>query len=165
MEQDCTLGRGFFVTLELLAICRGLFNAAPDNEPTASLLPTPQDDESALRYRRRSHDFARRVPVHGGEDLLEDPTENLEGDDTRATLAALIDALTVPLPGTGGQLTFKRRMLYPFVGELIHTTLSTAPTGLAKDRAGVSQLIVTTTAAQAPHTASCGPTTTPLDSA
>ncbi|HEY4346868.1 MAG TPA: hypothetical protein VGM80_04705 [Gaiellaceae bacterium] len=113
-------GRGFFVTLELLAICRGLLDAGQGKDATAVLLPTPDGNETALRYRRRSHDFARRVPVHGGEDLLEDTPENLEGDGTRETLAALIDALTIPLPGSRGPLSFKRRMLYPFVGELIH---------------------------------------------
>jgi hypothetical protein len=113
-------GRGFFVTLELLAICRGLVDAAPGQHASAALLPSPDAHDYALRYRRRSHDFARRIPFQPGENLLDDAPESLEGDDTRQTLAALIEALTVPLPGSRGPLTFKRRMLYPFVGELIH---------------------------------------------
>jgi hypothetical protein len=113
-------GRGYFVTLELFAICRGLLDSAPSEERASALLPPPHPDETALHYQRRSHDFARRVPMHSGEDLLEGTPQNLEGDDTRETLAALIDALTVPLPGSRGPLTFKRRMLYPFVGELVH---------------------------------------------
>jgi hypothetical protein len=55
------------------------------------------------------------------EDLLRaDELEALEGSDTRATLAALVDALTVPFPGRRGRQPFKHRLLYPYVGELIH---------------------------------------------
>ena len=111
------IGRGFFVTLELFAILRGLFDAEERDAPSILSVPPPGQP---VTYLKRGHDFARRMPTEP-EDLLGAPElQALKGSDTRATLAALVDALTVPFPGRRGRQPFKQRLLYPYVGELIH---------------------------------------------
>jgi hypothetical protein len=111
------IGRGFFVTLELFAILRGLLDIADDGPPSILSVPPPGQP---VKYLRRSHDFARRMPTQPEDLLGAEELQALEGGDTRATLAALIDALTVPFPGRRGRQPFKQRLLYPYVGELIH---------------------------------------------
>jgi hypothetical protein len=111
------IGRGFFVTLELLAILRGLFDIKDDDAPSILSAPPPGQP---VTYLRRSHDFARRMPTQPEDLLGPNELQALEGSETRATLAALIDALTVPFPGRRGRQPFKQRLLYPYVGELIH---------------------------------------------
>lgn len=106
-------GRGFYVTLELLAIVRGCLEAG---------LPLLDPKADELRYERRSHDFARRLPhadepgFFGAEHLAH------LGDDERTlrTLSALVESLTVPVPGRRARPTFKLRLLYPYAGDLVH---------------------------------------------
>lgn len=111
------LGRGFFVGLELFAILRGVseLDAGPDNGLLSSDIAAP------IEYLRHSHDFARRMPAEP-VDLLsqEEQVTALDGETTRETLGALVDALTVPFPGSRRVQPFKRRLLFPFVGELVH---------------------------------------------
>ena len=111
------IGRGYFVTLELLAILRGVFELG--DHSASGILSAPPLGQP-VRYLRRSHDFARRMPTQPEDLLRADELQALEGSDTRATLAALVDALTVPFPGRRGRQPFKQRLLYPYVGELIH---------------------------------------------
>jgi hypothetical protein len=109
------LGRGFFVALELFAILRGTWEMDGDG-----LLPPPSESETAFRYLRRSHDFARRMPTDPVDLLFAEERSVLDGEATRTTLGALVDALTVPFPGSRGPQPFKRRLLFPYVGELVH---------------------------------------------
>jgi len=109
-------GRGFYVALELFAITRGLEEAG---EP---LLPDwgygSGGGGVTLRYRRRSHDFARR--------LLADPAELSPEQRGRlapgaeSTLRALLAGLTVPIPGMKAEPAWWNRHFLPYVGELVH---------------------------------------------
>jgi hypothetical protein len=111
------LGRGFFVGLELFAILRGVFENGGGSY--GGLLPSQLNEP--IRYLRHSHDFARRMPAEPVDLLTEEEQASaLDGETTRETLAALVDALTVPFPGSRRVQPFKRRLLYPFVGELVH---------------------------------------------
>lgn len=111
------IGRGYYVTLELMAILRGILDLEDPDSPGLLVAPPPGEP---LRYARRSHDFARRMPTQPEDLLAPEELEALEGGETRATLAALVDALTVPFPGRRKRQAFKQRLLYPYVGELIH---------------------------------------------
>jgi hypothetical protein len=107
------LGRGFFVALELFAILRGVLELG--NEVL------PAEHEQPMSYIRHSHDFARRMPAEPADLLTpEEQLRALDGETTRETLGALVSALTVPFPGSRRAQPFKRRLLYPFVGELVH---------------------------------------------
>lgn len=108
LEQQ---GRGFYVSLELLAIARGVYEVDP-----ALLLA---NGPGVLSYLRASHDFARRISVnaHIDEDQLRVAVDE---DDTRATLQALTSSLLVQIPGRRKLPSWYNAHLYPFVGELIH---------------------------------------------
>ena len=113
------LGRGFFVALELFAILRGTWELR-EEAGHGNILGSPSESDKALQYLRRSHDFARRMPSEPTDLLFADEEAALDGDSTRATLGALVEALTVPFPGARGAQPFKRRLLFPYVGELVH---------------------------------------------
>ncbi|QMW64922.1 hypothetical protein H4N58_11820 [Mumia sp. ZJ1417] len=108
LEQQ---GRGFYVSLELLAIARGVYEIDP-----GALL---NKDVASVAYLRASHDFARRVAVNA---RIDDKTLELavDGEDTRATLQALSSSLLVQIPGRRKSPSWFNTHLYPFVGELIH---------------------------------------------
>src|SRR4051812_28745853 len=89
------IGRGFFVALELLAILRGRWQLAQTDDGFP-FLPVRAEGERAFASLRRSHDFARRMPAEPRDLLFEEELAVLDGETTRATLAALVDALTVP---------------------------------------------------------------------
>lgn len=103
-------GRGFYVPLELFAIARGIHEAG------APLLP--EDRSLQICYRRRSHDFARR--------LLADPADlSIEqqahlGPNAESTLRSLLAGLTVPIPGMRSEPAWWNRHFFPYVGELAH---------------------------------------------
>lgn len=107
LEQQ---GRGFYVSLELLAIVRGVHEVSPSN-----LL----DTADVVSYLRASHDFARRIAVNAEVD---GPTLNaaVDNEETLATLQALSSSLLVQIPGRRKSPNWYNAHLYPFVGELIH---------------------------------------------
>lgn len=103
-------GRGLYVGLELLAICKGVIEAGGE------LLADP---EETVRYVRRSHDLARRLATETpiAPDQL---GEAVEGAGTAATLQALFSSLVVSIPGRRVEPRWFAAHLYPFVGELVH---------------------------------------------
>ena len=104
-------GRGFYVALELFAILRGVLDG-----PSEELL---SPDVDLVRYRRRSHDLARRIAT--GADI--DPDElaaAVHGAGTLETLNALFGSLVVSVPGRRRAPKWYAAHFYPFVGELIH---------------------------------------------
>lgn len=105
-------GRGFYVTLELMALARGTLDC------DGSILPSPAAGRE-LAIRRRSHDFARRLM---GEpmSLGEDETEVIQGDRGLDVLAALGRGLRVPVPGRRRRMPWYAEHFRPYVGELIH---------------------------------------------
>jgi hypothetical protein len=105
-------GRGYYVTLELLAIVWG--TARTDS----SVLPTFSDDDKKLVYARRSHDFARRLMAN--DDVDKRDLDFLRGDATRGILAELLGSLRVPIPNRRSMPAWGLQHLYPYVGELIH---------------------------------------------
>ncbi|MBM7505914.1 hypothetical protein ACFPER_02275 [Agromyces aurantiacus] len=108
LEQQ---GRGFYVSLEMLAIARGVYEVAP----TALL----DADAGVVTYLRSSHDFARRIAVNAGIDA-ETLTAAIDDEETFATLQALASSLLVQIPGRRTSPNWYNTHLYPFVGELIH---------------------------------------------
>lgn len=104
-------GRGFYVSLELFAIARGVLEDRPDQllEPGAE----------PIVYRRTSHDLARRIAV--GKTVPEGTLElALQDAETLETLHALMSSLTVEIPGRRRAPQWYAAHLYPFVGELVH---------------------------------------------
>ncbi|MFJ6695767.1 hypothetical protein ACIQM4_06810 [Streptomyces sp. NPDC091272] len=117
LEQQ---GRGFYVSLEMLAIARGVYLAhAEDPETVADLL----DNRADASYKRTSHDLARRIAtkariVEGDEELGK--AVELDSPETIETLHALFSSLLVEIPGRRTQPSWFGAHIYPFVGELIH---------------------------------------------
>ncbi len=105
-------GSGFYVTLELLAVVWGI-----EEHETEELFGDPGDD---LRFKRRSHDFARRL-LNGDHIPPERRHRVSDDDDCLEVIGDVFDALTV-------QFEFQkmasppasRRHLRPYLGELIH---------------------------------------------
>ncbi|TLW91686.1 hypothetical protein FFT09_12155 [Saccharomonospora piscinae] len=108
-------GRGFYVSLEMLAIARGAYVIDED------LLLA--NDSSTIRYKRISHDLARRIATRAtiveGRDELAKAVE-LETPEAFDTLRALFSSLVVEVPGRKKAPSWFGAHLYPFVGELIH---------------------------------------------
>ena len=107
-------GRGFYVTLELLAICWG----TPQGQP-GTVLPRIEGGE-VLRYARRSHDFARRWMADQGLD--DDDRLNVRGASAEETLRTLLASLRVPIPHQrrSAPPSWGNQHLYPYIGELVH---------------------------------------------
>lgn len=103
-------GRGYYVALELFAMLRGMHEAG------ITLLG--EEEGRPIQYRRRSHDFARR--------LLADPTQLTDeqrrhlGAGAESTLRSLLSGLTVPIPGMRAEPAWWNRHFLPYVGELVH---------------------------------------------
>ncbi|MEU9363520.1 hypothetical protein AB0D71_02055 [Streptomyces avermitilis] len=118
LEQQ---GRGFYVSLEMLAIARGVYLAhQEDAEKFAGLLDNGAD---TVAYKRTSHDLARRIAtdsniVEGNEELGK--AVELDSPETMETLHALFSSLLVEIPGRRSQPSWFGAHIYPFVGELIH---------------------------------------------
>jgi hypothetical protein len=107
-------GRGYYVTLEVLAIAWGTHFLGYGVLPRSS-------EMDPLRYARRSHDYARRIMGGREEELTPGDREHF-GDDpvTRATLQALLAGLRVPIPFRRKLPMWGGQHLYPYIGELIH---------------------------------------------
>ena len=105
-----TAGRGFYVTLELLAVFWGV--------ERRGVLPLDPDDP-AITYWRRSHDFARRL-------VVDDPTlpaERREGVAEGPVLelvASVVGGLRLPVPFSKAPTKINSVHLLPYSGELIH---------------------------------------------
>lgn len=104
-------GRGFYVALELLSIVRGVH----DDGVQEVLAP----DADIVRYRRSSHDLARRIAT-ASPIPAEDLARAVQGTTTLETLQALFSSLIVAIPGRRRSPKWFAAHLYPFVGELVH---------------------------------------------
>lgn len=105
-------GRGFYVTLELLAIAWGT------KEINGVVLPDHDDEATALRYRQRGHDFARRLMAN--EDVRTEDLSFLRGNAAPKVLGELLSSLRVPIPNRRSLPAWGLQHIYPYVGELIH---------------------------------------------
>jgi len=111
-------GRGYYVTLELLAIVWGT------NDFDGTVLPTC---EKTALYNRRSHDFARRLMAADPEFIRKEDLAHLSGKGAPAILEALLASLRVPIPGRRKPPDWPSLHLYPYVGELIHYDATVRP--------------------------------------
>ena len=84
-------GKGFYVTLELLALIKGA------KEAGGEILPAVEKVEG-VKVLRRSHDFARRL-LYDPDTLKEEERAHLADEVTTDTLRALMNALRVVPPG------------------------------------------------------------------
>jgi hypothetical protein len=104
-------GRGFYVSLELLAIARGVLLLDPEE----LLAPT----STPISYMRTSHDLARRIAV--GEFIPADTLASaVQGNAAYETLGALLSSLLVEVPGRRRTPRWFSSHFYPFVGEFVH---------------------------------------------
>ncbi|WP_457188724.1 hypothetical protein [Nocardioides sp. P5_E3] len=104
-------GRGFYVSLELLAISRGVFALTPSDLLSPATTP--------IRYERASHDLARRIAA--GDSIAANVLElAVYGDRALQTLEALLSSLRVEIPGRRKAPRWFASHLYPFIGELVH---------------------------------------------
>ena len=106
-------GRGFYVTLELLAIIWG--TRARDSN--AQLLPSPSEVET-LVYLRRSHDFARRLAAE--VQVSDVDLQRIGGDVGGEVIGDLMSAVSVPIPNRRTSPDWPGVHLTPSIGELIH---------------------------------------------
>jgi len=102
---------GFYIALEFFALVRGVCELNP------GMFLNPNSD--GKKYRRISHDFARRVACG----VL--PLAALEGimdrEETLAASQALFSSLLVVSPGQNKlSNNWKTRHFFPFDGEMIH---------------------------------------------
>jgi hypothetical protein len=102
-------GRGFYITLELLALLKGTQTSSGE------ILPVQKDP---LRIERRAHDFARRLMAEPC--ALADSEREALGSKEFETLRALALGLRVPVPGRRKRPKWQGEHLFPYVGELIH---------------------------------------------
>lgn len=104
-------GRGFYVSLELFAIARGVLL----HEPGQLLAPK----EGGISFQRASHDLARRIAV--GEEVRDETlAPAVQGEPALRTLNALLSSLLVEVPGRRRAPRWFSSHFYPFVGELVH---------------------------------------------
>ena len=109
-------GRGYYVTLELLALVWGTSQQRAMDE----ILPSPKDQE-VLRIERRSHDFIRRWMRGDSQYLTSSDLEKVEGRDSHEILRSLLDSLEVPVPNRRSRgKNWGSQHVYPYVGELVH---------------------------------------------
>ena len=108
-------GKGYYVTLELLAIVKGTKEANGDILPSLSDSPT-------VNIIRRSHDYIRRI-LFDPSILNDDEIKHLEDATTLETLQTLFNSLRVMPQGSNNNrrtTNWGNEHLFPYVGELIH---------------------------------------------
>lgn len=110
-------GRGFYITLELIALLWG-------TDYLGNEILDPSGGE--LTYYRRSHDFARRLMA--GIDLLGSSDDTLLGDEvgdlgadehTLRTIQAVLQGLSFADPFSR-EANWYARHFFPYTGQLIH---------------------------------------------
>lgn len=104
-------GAGFYVTLELMALVWG--SMALDSPPLPPVTSEP------MRFKRRTHDFARRLMTDSGR-LSKDEISQVGAGNTEETLRALLKALTVQTPGRKSRDNWRTSHFLPYVGDLVH---------------------------------------------
>jgi hypothetical protein len=104
-------GAGFYVTLELFALVWGSIELGNG--------PLPDPSSEALRFRRRTHDYARRL-MADPERLSEDELQHVCIGESASTLRALLTALTVQTPGRRSRDNWRTSHFLPYVGDLVH---------------------------------------------
>ena len=108
-------GRGFYVSMEFLAILRGSLLLEVEEGGDSRVLPDP---EAAAVFMRPTHDFARRIM--GGRFEDGEDSEHLS-DESLAALKDLLLGLQLPVPGRKGEPgDWRKRHLYPFPPDFIH---------------------------------------------
>jgi hypothetical protein len=109
-----TQGRGYYVTLELLALVWGTSQAMDE------ILPDPTD-RAVLLIERRSHDFIRRWMNGDPQYLSSDDLTYVKGPESDKILRSLLDSLEVPVPNRRSRgPNWGSQHVYPYVGELVH---------------------------------------------
>ena len=105
-------GRGFYVTLELLAIAWGVDRV----DKRKLLLP-----DCEIIFQRRSHDFVRRLVTESSEFVESLGSESgIAKKDVLLELGDLFRGLLVPIPFQASTNSWFGYHLFPYVGELIH---------------------------------------------
>jgi hypothetical protein len=106
-------GRGYYVTLELLALVWGTLHHDDTVLPSTT-------QAKVITIERRGHDFARRWMGGASEDVSETERGFVIGDDAEGILRALLESLRVPIPNRRSLPAWGGQHLYPYVGELVH---------------------------------------------
>ena len=106
-------GRGYYVTLELLALVWGTLHYDD------TVLPSVEDTP-VITVERRGHDFARRWMGGIDDDISAVEKDLVIGDEGENILRALLASLRVPIPNRRSLPAWGGQHLYPYVGELVH---------------------------------------------
>jgi len=106
-------GRGFYVTLELMAISWGVDQV----DESKLLLPGCE-----IEFQRRSHDFVRRLLTDVSGQFVDSlgADGGIADDDVMRELGDLFRGLLVPIPFQAKAPGWFGYHLFPYVGELIH---------------------------------------------
>lgn len=118
-------GRGFYVSLELLAILRGsaVLEQRETSEPgqtsaTTRVLPPPDQE---LSYLRPTHDFARRLMAGHFEDDPPPESRTWLHGRTERVLRSMLIGLHAPVPGRRrAPSDWRKWHLYPYPADFIH---------------------------------------------
>jgi len=111
-------GRGFYVTLELLAILRGSLLLEKATESDCWVLPSSERKTSFLRP---THDFARRLMAGYFERTDPERLASTMDKEAADALRKLLLGLHVSVPGRRGQpANWRKWHLYPYPPDFIH---------------------------------------------
>lgn len=141
-------GRGFYVSLELLAILRGSVllerrehlehlehgehGEAQDSSAPARVLPPPDQD---LLYLRPTHDFARRLMAGHFEDTPPPASQAWLHGRTERVLRSMLVGLHAPVPGRrGAPSKWRKWHLYPYPPDFIHYDALTRKSKISVER-------------------------------
>jgi len=119
------MGRGYYVTLEFLAIARGALDLQHRSGGLANLFDPGADKVSHLR---NPSDFARRLIRDPSASFLRDPKKphpkkeiesELPEPEVLETISSLLAGLSVPVPFITKNDWYKTHF-FPYEGDLIH---------------------------------------------